>query len=353
MTRVLMIVVALTLSLSASAAAQPVLIVEDSIVLDQPDPYFLTVPLSVTPDGDGFLVTDAQAPRLFRYRGDGSLDRTYGAEGEGPGELEEAALAMPFRTAEILGISWSPAAAQSFDRESGAFIDRYALSGAVESAHLDGEVLWVGGVDYGSRTAVRRVELESGSVERFVTIPASYRPGAPLHGIFPQIPIAMWGDTLLVGFEPLAELVLVDKEGSELDRFSLPSSARRGTPDDPEAVILEVFRDGPYERVFGTLSATRALHRRSDGTILVVHYDSRPEPPPVTSEAFVSVVSADRRSVCLDAAVPLSPEAQPAVGFRGDTLLVLEQVIVGFDVQAVLRFIDVDTANCRWTNVVR
>lgn len=353
MTRTLALAATLTVLFGGAVHAQPIVTVLDSVVLEQPDPYFLTVPISVVWDEDGFLVADAQEPRLFRYHADGRLDRTYGSEGEGPGEFKEAALALPFRSGQILGISWSPSAAQSFDRETGAFIERYPLTGAVETAFLDDGAIWVSGVDYGTRTALRRIDLESGSVDRLVPIPTSYEAGAPLHGIFPAIPGTQWADTLLVGFEPLSELVLVDREGAEHDRFSIPSRARRGTPDDPGAAIMDTFRRGPYSEVFAALSATRALHRRTDGSVLVIHYDSRAETPPVTSEVFVSVLSADRRSVCLDAPVPLSPAAQPAVGFRGDTMMVLEQVLVGIDVQAVVRLIEVNTDGCSWVDVIR
>lgn len=73
----------------------------------------------------------------------------------------------------------------------------------------------------------------------------------------------------------------------------------------------------------------------------------------MSSEVFVSVLDHGRDRVCLDAPVPLGPHAQPAIGFDGDRLLVVEQVLAGLEFTAVLREVEVTTSGCEWTRVVR
>lgn len=327
-------------------SGQASLVVRDSIVLSQSTDTYLTVPTAVVPDGSGYLVTDAQQPHVFRFLADGSFDRTYGRAGQGPGEFKELAVAMPFSDEDIIAISWSPPAAQVFKRRSGEFLRRVSLEGPIETVVLESDQLWISG--HRATSSLRRQTLDDAeSVD--VAAPAPwYRSGAPLGGIFPKVPFTKWADTLLVGYEPMSEFVLVTSSGQEQDRFTLPSARRRGTPPDPNAAVLEALRRGPYHEVFGVLSTTQAIRRRSDGTILIVHFDSRAEPPPVPSEAFVTVLSADRSEACLDARIPLGEAAQPAVGFEGDDLLVLEQVVDGFDVAAVLRRVEVHTEGCEW-----
>lgn len=333
------------------ASGQANLVVRDSVVLSQSAEAFLTVPTAVVPDGSGYLVTDAQQPHVFRFLGDGSFDRSYGREGQGPGEFKEVAVAMPLSDEEIIAISWSPPAAQVFQRRSGEFLRRVSLESPIETVVVDSDHLWISG--HRATSSLRRQPIGgSGSVD---VAPAArwYRRGAPLGGIFPKVPFTKWADTILVGYEPTSELVLLAASGLEQDRFTLPSTRRRGTPPDPEAALLEAMRRGPYHEVFGVFSTTQAIHRRSDGTVLIVHFDSRAEPPPVTSEAFLTVLSADRSEACLDARIPLGEAAQPTVGFQGDDLLLLEQVVEGFDAVAVLRRIEVRTEGCEWISTVR
>ena len=160
-----------------------------------------------------------------------------------------------------------------------------------------------------------------------------------------------WADTLLVGFEPLDRLFLVSPARVVVDTTKVPSVNRRGTPERPREALLEALEHGPYPAVFGVLSILRHLHRRGDGSFVLVYADHWPAGPPVTSELFVTVLDSDRTRACVDAGVPLGPDAQPAVGFAGDDLLVLEQVLVGLDVVPVFKRFAIDGSECDWVEV--
>jgi hypothetical protein len=67
----------------------------------------------------------------------------------------------------------------------------------------------------------------------------------------------------------------------------------------------------------------------------------------------VSVLSADLGRACVDARLPLSEDAKPAIGFEGQKLLVLDQALTDdLDVAPYLLRIDVDASECAWTPVL-
>lgn len=55
----------------------------------------------------------------------------------------------------------------------------------------------------------------------------------------------------------------------------------------------------------------------------------------------------------MDGAVPLEPGSRAAIGFEGDLVLVLEQVLRGGDAVSVVRRIEVETEGCDWIPVRR
>lgn len=336
------------IGLPYTAAGQPHLEVRDSIHLEQTVGALLGLPTAVSPDGSGYLVVDAQQPHVFRFDENGRFVQRYGREGEGPGEFKKAAAAIPYGSDQILVFSWSPPAAQAFHRNSAEFIERFDLSLPVENVLVRGDRVWISGPRYASRTGLRVLTLGGDDEAHLAPLPDAFREAGPLGGIFPSVPFAVWGDTVMVGFEPSNSLLLLVDDGSVLDTIDVPIERRRGVPDDATSRLLEAMRSGRYANVFGVLSTLRAVHRNQDGSTTLVHYDHRPEGPPVTSEVYVSVLSPDRQRACVDARVPLGPDSSPAIGFRGDELLVLEQVIEGLEAVPVLRSLRVDVSACSW-----
>lgn len=331
--------------------AQPRLVLRDSIVLEQTGESYIAQPLRVTPDDGGYLVVDGQQAQVFRFDPTGKLVQRYGRKGEGPGEFREAAVALPYGPEDIIVFSWLPPAAQIFDRESGEFQTRYDLGSPLEEVAIVGNRVWVSGVRYGTGTSLRRVTLGGGEDAAISLIPSEYVESGPLGGIFHRVPFALWADTLLVGFEPLDRLFLVSPARAVIDTLTIPSVNRRGTPARPREALVEALERGPYREVFAVLSTLREFERRSDGSFVLVYSDHRPAESGVTSELFVTVLDSDRTRACVDASVPLGADAQPAVGFAGNDLLVIEQVLVGLDAVPVLKRFSVDVSACDWLEV--
>ena len=341
---------------SSHLSAQPAISVLDSIVLQESGDDYLVVPSPVVPDGSGgYLVADHGQAGVFHYLGDGSLLRRYGREGEGPGERKEAHIALSWGDRQVMVLSWSPYAIHLFRLSDGGFVERHPLNTPVESVVPGSEGLWASGAHHGTSSAIRRLKLGESVARPVLQLPDVYTAGGPVGGIFPEMPFAMWADTLLVGFMPLPYLIVADTSGRELDRFEIPAARRKGGAADPAAAIGEVLAGGrPYSEVFGLFSVTRGVHRRPDGTTLVVHFDMGAEVGPVsTMGLWVSVIDGSRESACVDAAVPLEPGSRAAIGFEGDQLLVLEPVIRGGDAVTVLRRIEVDVDGCDWVPISR
>ena len=336
-------------------AAQPTVEVRDSVVLEESSDDYLVYPGSVAPDRTGgYLVTDYRQPRVFHYSAEGRLIRSYGKRGQGPGEWEEAQIALPHGGNHVLVLSWKPFAVQRFERSTGRFEERFPLRGYVESAVVEGDGLWLSGPHYTPRSAVRRLQLGDDEAEPVVDLPKPYTEGSPVGGMFNSVPFTKWADTLLVAFMPLREVILANENGRELDRFAVPAVHRRQAPADPEAAIEENLRNADYFSTFSLFSLARGVHRRSDGSFLLVHGDFTGDDPPLRTETlWVSVVHRDRASACPDARVSLGPESHPVVGFEDDTLLVLEQVLRGGDAATVLRRIAVEADDCDWVPLTR
>ena len=223
-------------------------------------------------------------------------------------------------------LSWSPYAIHLFRRSDGGLVERHPLNTPVESVVPGSGGLWSSGAHQATSSAIRRLKLGESEARPVLRLPDAYTAGGPVGGIFGEMPFAMWADTLLVGFMPLPYLIVADTTGRELDRFELPAARRKGGTADPAAAIDEVLAGGrPYSEVFGLFSVTRGVHRRPDGTTLVVHFDMGTEIGPVsTAGLWVSVIDASRESACVDAAIPLEPGSRAAIGFERDLVLVLE-----------------------------
>jgi len=66
----------------------------------------------------------------------------------------------------------------------------------------------------------------------------------------------------------------------------------------------------------------------------------------------VTVIDIERRRACVDAPVPQTGAARPAVRVRGDTLFVLRQEMEETRISTVIDQYVVNTASCRWVPLV-
>lgn len=330
-----------------TTAQTPRLVPLDTIVLEETAETFLTLPiaLSRTKDG-GFLVVDGQVAQVLRYNLAGRFVRSYGAEGEGPGEFRKADLAWQLDDSTLAVAAGDPPRLIYYDLRSGAYRKQQQLLGGITDVYAANNVFWLGRLSYAYGKGVARLNPTTEERAWLVDLPSEYQEGGPL-SIFHKVSLTGWADTLLVGFEPTSYILVVVND-QVVDTVSVPVRLRRGVPPKPNQYLTELFRTGPYHKLFGALSALRALHRQSDGTVLAVYYDYRAEPAPVSSDVFLSVVAPDLQSTCGETPVPLGPDPRPVFGFTGDTTMVLEQRVDDMDVAVTLILYIVDTSDCDW-----
>ena len=209
-------------------SAQASITVRDSTVLQESDDNYLVLPNPVVPDGSGgYLITDAGPPGVFHYSSDGRLMRCYGREGEGPGEWKVADVALPWGDEHVMVLSRSPYAIQLFRSSDGEFVERHPLTTPAEFVVPGSGGLWLSGPHYATRSAIRRVTLGDSEARSVLRLPDEYTAGGPVGGIFPEMPFAMWADTLLVGFMPLPYLIVADTTGPGVG----PLRGPRGSPE--------------------------------------------------------------------------------------------------------------------------
>ena len=319
------------------------------VVLEESDSLYLSSPgdFAIDPDDGSFYVADAFAGHVLQVDRRGRPVRVFGKKGRGPGEFSQVALMFahgPHLVVEDVGLQRF----SRFGRQSGVFERSLRHGGILGDAVVTGDTAWLGLQNMDRGTGVARWDLRSDSLEYLVPVPAEYRASPPLAGIFNGVSLAAWADTLLVGFQGSDELYLYSTRGEPLDTVAVPVRRRKGVPDDVAARLQKL----DYPGMFGALSALFDLARLPDGRVALVHFDQQLAGPRIIADVYVTLLSADRRSACVDEKLPLSRDTQPRTAFRGDTLFVLEQTLTAAgQPRTAIAAYRVSAGACRWTPV--
>lgn len=102
------------------------------------------------------------------------------------------------------------------------------------------------------------------------------------------------------------------------------------------------------------MSNLYGIYRMSDGQAVLVHYDQtfRGEIPMVEwlADIFVTVLSADRRTACVDGSVPYANETRARLTVSRDTLFLLDRALneTGDGLETRIRLYEIDTSGCAW-----
>ena len=101
------------------------------------------------------------------------------------------------------------------------------------------------------------------------------------------------------------------------------------------------------------LSALVGLQRTAEGRFVLVHADFDVDERLLTkARFFVTMLSADRRMACVDAALPTSEDVASRITFHGDTLFVLDRRLVNdTTMETTVTGYEVDGSRCRWVAV--
>jgi hypothetical protein len=324
----------------------PTLVLHDRVVLQEDESLYVARPTFLVPDRDGgYYVGDLFLNRVVRFDRTGVPIRAYGGQGDGPGEMRAVGLPIVLDDSTVAVADQGRQRLSLYDQESGAFRGTVPVSGIIRSAVSGGDSVWLGDLDADRRTTVALWDRQSDSVTYLGRMPTEYVESSPLRGIFNASHIEVWGDTILVGLAGSSRLDLLRLDGTPLDSVTVPARERRGVPSD---VVRRLSPGVPFPEMFSLLSGLFAVRRRSDGTVALVHGDGRIDGRRIGESLYVSLLSPDRRRACVDAFLPTSEDAQPLVGFVGDTLLVLEQWLAGQRVTTSIKRFTIAPDRCSW-----
>lgn len=326
----------------------PILTLVDSIRLEESDTAYLARPTGLLPSADGsFFVTDAGTARLLRFSRRGLLLRAFGRHGAGPGEFATPTTIGLAGDSLVLVNDQNNLRFVSFDLRTGLPGSSLRREGPVSSMQVFRDTVWLGYRDIEGRTAVGRWVPPQPQVDPMVPYPAGIRESTYMLERFWQLHVLAWPDTLLLGFIAAPDLVLASHRGDLLSTVRIPAIRRRGVAPDI-ADRLTTLATNPAAQA-GTFSVLQAVGRGTRGRVLLVYFDQVLHGNRFTATGWVSVVSADFGSACLDAGLPLSQDSFGRVALRGDTVFTLEQAVTSSDKPvSFVRAYRIDTDDCTW-----
>ena len=196
-----------------------------------------------------------------------------------------------------------------------------------------------------------------GSFRYLVDLPEPYmqslKSNGPFAGTMPNSSVLAWPDTLLVGMAGVNELHLATWEGEVRDTIRPPSVRRRGVPENAQ-VKFDTDMSLSFRDRVEMVSGLHSIYRMLDGRTVLVHYDQtvRGEIPMVEflADIYVTVLSADRRTACVDGFVPYANELRARLTVSRDTLFLLDRTLNETEdgLKTWIRLYEIDTSRCVW-----
>lgn len=345
----------------------PALVPLDSIRLAEADTLYIGSPYTpvIDPYDGTIYIPDVFSRRVHRFARDGSLIRTYGRPGEGPGEFRSAGPAFVLDDSTLAVCDAMSRRLSLFDRRSGAFRHLRPLPGVAGMTPpvVRDDGVWFALVDQNYQEP--RFAAAPRSVAHWLPardtilylgpMPAEFSESIAggywqyanfnLRGV-----LAFHDGAILRGWVLKNELFVLSPGGEVRDTLDIPVVRRLGVPKNVRE-LLDVKRIGMKE-IFEGFSRLWQLHTLPDGRVAFTHHDQhvlKLEPRPVLSATvWVGVLSADLKSACVDAKLPVSQDARSMETFRGDTLFQLDRRMVGEQLQTWIRMFRIDTDDCDW-----
>lgn len=330
----------------------PRLVLVDSIVLEQGDTTFLGRPGGLAIVDDGFWVADMQVGRLTHYDRSGGYRRSIGRQGDGPGEFN-----VPFRLAyappgrlDVLDVGRF--VVTGVDAGDGTHLYRHSLGpqNYGTSIAYRGDSLLVGGASIDPVAGALWLNLTTGEITAAVPAPEGRER---LVRNLEYATAAQVRDGVVAVWQGLYLARLSGWDGSNIE-LAIPARTRSVPPED----LLEQLLSGAFELDSAGVTFPVPLGASTlpnDGAAFV-HIQPRWSEDGSRFEfegGFLSVINAAADSACVDAPIELRSEELPVIGFRGDTLYLLEQVVEDNEVTAMVRSFEISTEGCEWMPVVR
>ena len=342
-------------------AAGPAVIPVGDILLEETYEAYLGNPYNLVVDtADGsLLVADYFQGRIVRFGRDGGIVQRYGRPGEGPDEFKGMGPTFILNDSVVVGLDVQRRLFKLFSRKDGEYLESFRYRGSIR-----GDLSVVAGMVVAPSmefeegfTSVMIWDPGEGSFRYLVELPDPYmlslKRNGPFAGTLAGGSVLAWPDTVLVGMLGMNELVLATWEGEALDTIHPPSVRRRGAPHDLH-VKYDIDMSMTFKDRVEMASLLVGLYRMSDGQTVLVHADQtvRGEIPNVEwlADIYLTVLSADRRTACVDGFVRYTKETRARLTIARDTLFLLDRTIneTGDGLETWIRLYEVDTSGCDW-----
>ena len=319
------------------------------VVIRESDTLYLANPrfLALTDSGD-FYVSDGFFEHVVRFNRGGDPVVVIGQKGSGPGEFRSVGLILPLDDGRIAIGDNSLRRLTFFNQASGIPLSSMSYNGIIYHGQADAGGIWLGALNMERRTGIARYGGGDSISQYLVPVPREYALGGPLAGIYSGVALVAWKDTLLVAFAGSNKIYLADTLGRVSDSVAVPQRRRRGVPPNTQEFFSpEHQRTQPD--MFAAMSEFYWIHRLSDGRILAAHRDGHIDGRLITATLYVSILSADLKTACVDARIPSTGDSPVVADFKGDTVFVLKQRVDSSDhpVSTLLGYL-LDETDCEW-----
>lgn len=344
-------------------AVGPTVVQVDSVLLEETE-FHLGRPYSLSADTvDGsFLVADGYLGRMLRFGRDGRFVRAYGRPGEGPGEFAGLGRGFILNDSVVVGRDNHRNLLTRFSRE-GMYLGSTRYEGFKDGwTAVVGDLALVPAIDLEDHKMVRlwdwrRDEMLGAAIDLPTPYRRSLRGLDVYFGVLAGSSVVAWTDTMLVGTVAENELYLATWDDKVLDTLHVPRARRRGVPPDAQERIDDPSPQVSFKDRMEMLSTLEGLYRMPDGSTVAIHHDGLidGEPPMIEflAEVYLTVLSPDRRTACVDGRVPFANQLRTQLVAARDTLFLLDRTltVVGDTMKSWIRVYEIDTSMCDWLQV--
>ncbi|MEP6833122.1 MAG: 6-bladed beta-propeller [Gemmatimonas sp.] len=295
------------------------------LTLESTDSAFISEPAALAVSRTAIYVADVGSNHVFEFDRSGKLVRRIGQKGRGPGEfVSTSSLAMVGDT--MLAIN-DPALKrvslyEIHRHEFGRIIPLPGLSLGIAAT---GDTLLFGVQDLTHKTSLARVVLRDGSMKQLGPIPASISNNPGVAASFPFGVAAAATSGYRVGFLGSNVIYHVDENGALIDSVVPAIRHRRGVPTDLAERLA--MKGASAEVEAASTSSLITMARLPDGRTAVVHMDFTVERTSVTGKAYLSTISANGKSACIDLLIPTTEETRPMFAIHLDTLFAVQNIV--------------------------
>lgn len=311
--------------------------------------------ISIDPDG-GIYVSDLGTSSVLRFSASGEPVKRYGARGDGPGELRVPVATRVLDDSTVAVIDVRRRELNLFNRTTGAFRTRMALSGMPGSITSLGNDVWIGALNVATRQSMLHLALPASTATPSLSVPAAYVEGSPLVAANYEVHPVMIGTQLVVGYSATNRLHML-VSGRVTDSIEIPIRKRRGVPADLNDRLAKISNPADF---YSMLSSLIALQPFRSNMLVAGHVDltvranatfppTPGAPDPFAYSLFVSLVRPLDKKVCADISVPVSGAQRPSIAVKGDTLFVLDQDASNDDNPWLIRRFQIREQACTWS----